>query len=36
MLTNSTKLTRPPTVSLCPAAEAYDYEYFHSRLADVL
>lgn len=34
MLTTSTKLTRPPTVSLCPAAEAYDYEYFHSRLAE--
>ncbi|MER5929732.1 DUF6302 family protein [Streptomyces sp. NPDC002054] len=34
MLTTVTTLTRPPTISLRPAAEAYDYEYFRSRLAE--
>ncbi|MFF1693551.1 DUF6302 family protein [Streptomyces sp. NPDC058257] len=34
MLTTTTTLTGPPTISLRPAAEAYDYEYFRSRLAE--
>lgn len=33
MLTVTTRLHRP-TVTLRPAAEAYDYEYFRSRLAE--
>ncbi|WP_439900798.1 DUF6302 family protein [Streptomyces somaliensis] len=34
MLTAATTLPRHPAVSLRPAAEAYDYEYFRSRLAE--
>ncbi|MFH9295790.1 DUF6302 family protein [Streptomyces sp. NPDC017520] len=34
MLTAATTLTHPPTISLRPAVEAYDYEYFRSRLAE--
>ncbi|MFF9016125.1 DUF6302 family protein [Streptomyces sp. NPDC014870] len=34
MLTTATTLPRHPAVSLRPAAEAYDYEHFRSRLAE--
>ncbi|MFF7803088.1 DUF6302 family protein [Streptomyces olivaceus] len=34
MLTTSAKLPHHPTVTLRPAAEAYDYEFFRSRLAE--
>ncbi|MFI1933811.1 DUF6302 family protein [Streptomyces sp. NPDC020330] len=34
MLTAAATLPRRPAVSLRPAAEAYDYEYFRSRLAE--
>lgn len=34
MLTTATKLPHHLTVTLRPAVEAYDYEYFRSRLAE--